>query len=158
MRVGIISDTHGRRGAVQTALDVMGQIDALIHLGDHCTDADDDALERRLPLYTVKGNCDFTSGVELERMITLGGKRLLLTHGHFFSVKFGLDELVEHAKLLGADIALFGHTHEPLLQASGNLILLNPGSASRPRAGTPACCAVLKIENDDIIPQLIKLR
>ena len=157
MRIGVVSDTHGRRGALQSALAAMGKIDALIHLGDHCTDADEDALERNLPLYTVKGNCDFLTGEPLERVIELGGKKLLLTHGHTFWVKTGMEDLCEHAESLGVDIALFGHTHQPELQASGRLILLNPGSAAKPRDGSHASCAVLNIENGDIIPQLIKL-
>jgi predicted phosphodiesterase len=72
--------------------------------------------------------------------MTLGGKRIMMTHGHDYSVKFTLSRLCAEANKKGADIVLFGHTHqryERYLPAgeteygvalSKPMYLFNPGS------------------------------
>jgi putative phosphoesterase len=117
--------------------------DAVIFLGDglrdltYCRFGD-------VPVLSVKGNCDtFTVGmddVDDEIVMTLGGKRIMMVHGDLYSVKSGFARLVMAADEKGADIVLFGHTHEPFslyLDAEDNgfglklkkpLYLFNPGS------------------------------
>ena len=57
--------------------------------------------------------------------------RVFLTHGHLFGVKSGLDTLAAAAKDMGAQLALFGHTHQALLEERNGVTLLNPGAAGR---------------------------
>ena len=59
----------------------------------------------------------------------LGGVRLFLTHGHLFGVKSGMSRLKLEADRVGADIALFGHTHRPFLEEDGGVWYMNPGAA-----------------------------
>lgn len=40
--------------------------------------------------------------------------------------------LYYRAKELGADIALFGHTHQQMIEEYNEVILMNPGSISLP--------------------------
>ena len=65
----------------------------------------------------------------------LGGVRLFLTHGHLFGVKSGMSRLKLEADRVGADIALFGHTHRPFLEEDGGVWYMNPGAARDGRYG-----------------------
>ena len=87
----------------------------------------------------VCGNCDFMLGSTekppLQCTLDLGGVRLFLTHGHRFFVKSSTYSLTEYAAGNDIDIAVFGHTHEPLdvfLPDVGGrgVRLFNPGTVS----------------------------
>ena len=57
----------------------------------------------------------------------LGGVRILMMHGHTRHVKSGPMAAMYAARECGADILLFGHTHQPLVDRSGDLWVMNPG-------------------------------
>ena len=57
----------------------------------------------------------------------------MLTHGHRYGVKSNTDDVLELAKKNKADIVMFGHTHMPLIDLSGKIWIVNPGSLSLPR-------------------------
>ena len=63
----------------------------------------------------------------------LGRYRVLLTHGHYYYVSLGIEDLKRYAAGRGCDIVMFGHTHRPLIDYSDDIIALNPGSLSYPR-------------------------
>lgn len=121
----IISDTHGDRVGVERLLGSYAQKnDAVIFLGDGIRDFfEDGKCICPVPFYCVCGNCDtlgFSSAplvidgygeVRHEEFINIGGTRILITHGHKYDVKSGLDRLARYAATVGADIALYGHTH-----------------------------------------------
>ena len=119
--------------------------DAVFFLGDGLRDAY--ALD--FPsLYAVRGNCDWFSEdmAPAEIVMALEGHVILATHGNLYGVKSGLGGLIAHAAEVGADIVLFGHTHQPLSEeiSAGSVIgqttltrpmyLFNPGSI-----GTGGC-------------------
>ena len=82
----------------------------------------------------VAGNCDFFSRLAKAQLVELGCHRILITHGHYHYVSVGIRDLAEEAKANGCDIAMFGHTHRPLLDENDpELTVLNPGSLSFPR-------------------------
>ena len=58
---------------------------------------------------------------------------MFLTHGHRYQVNFGLQTLEEAARLRGADIAMYGHTHVPMINQGKDVTILNPGSLTLPR-------------------------
>lgn len=104
--------------------------DAIVHLGDYCRDTA--PLVKNypdIPLYGVKGNGDLASGEDTEKLVTLGGTRFFLTHGHLYGVKSGLSALIEAAKSQGADAVLFGHTHRAHMSYSRGIYVINPGAA-----------------------------
>jgi len=157
-RILVISDTHLSEAAWRGALSVAGPIDMAFHLGDNVSDAR--KMERELaktgtPLYCVKGNCDF-SGAEDEQLVTVCGWRLWLTHGHKFGVKYGLGRLFYAAREREADAALFGHTHQPCEEYMEGCLLLNPGSAARPRGVHPTF-ALLEVSRDGIRSRIVAM-
>jgi putative phosphoesterase len=81
----------------------------------------------------VAGNNDFFSDLDREKEITIGKYRVLLTHGHFYYVSVGTENIKTEAISRQFDIVMFGHTHRPLLEIEDNIIALNPGSLSYPR-------------------------
>ena len=109
--------------------------------------------ERRLPFYSVRGNCDYSlHGIDFpcpeECLTSIGGHLAFLTHGADYGVKGGIGRLVFAAASKGAEIALFGHTHLPFLQTlpvgtqigeimlSHPMYLFNPGSLGEGSFGT----------------------
>jgi hypothetical protein len=106
--------------------------DAVIHLGDHIGDAKE--LQRMMPaltFYMAAGNCDPQPPGEDEMLRTIENVRILITHGHKYRVKSGLMPLLGRAEELGADLALFGHTHGALIKQERGVVLMNPGQTER---------------------------
>ena len=156
MRLGVISDTHGDRWAIEDCIQLAGHVDAWLHLGDNVRDTK--LLEAAgIPVYGVRGNTDFGTNQVTERIVELGGKRLFLSHGHTYGVEAGLTRLYLRAKELGCDGALFGHTHVPFLDEGGDVTLLNPGSPSRPRGGSRRAMGLLTIRDQVLDGELLFL-
>lgn len=152
MRVGIFSDSHGDRNALDALLEKMGHIDAACFLGDIASDAA--YLREKLAemphqpiLYAVRGNNDLASMLPDRLLIELGGHKIWMEHGHMCP---SLMTLAYRAKDNGADIALFGHTHDPLCEYAYGVLLLNPGSAGNRCRGGRARANVLIIDGDKL--------
>ena len=109
MELILFSDSHGSSSGIRTVLK-RGAADAVVHLGDGVRDAEP-FVEDRVPLYAVRGNCDFFEDRPEEIVMALEGHTLLMTHGHLYGAKSGVGGLLSRAREVGADIVLFGHTH-----------------------------------------------
>ena len=121
--------------------------DALVHLGDHANDARALAKEYpRLPLVTVKGNCDLATDAPEQARMNWDGTVIFAVHGHRYHVKNGLLSLRYAALEQGAHIVLFGHTHCSYCEYQDGLWLLNPGACG----GIRPTCGVITIENHKI--------
>ena len=130
MRILVFSDSHKNTSRCAAVIRNLVGIDMILHAGDHCSDAEELAHEfPEIPMKYVRGNCDFSAAPQ-ELVIEAEGKKILLTHGHAYAVKYECDcrSLLERAKECGCDCAVFGHTHEGLCDASRGVVLLNPGS------------------------------
>ena len=97
--------------------------------GDHASDGRH--LEQALVIsaFIVRGNCDACEDAPEEQLVELGGWKLLLCHGHRYHVKQNLQSIYYRGLEAGADIVLFGHTHQAIYEA-GAVTLINPGSVS----------------------------
>ena len=132
MKILVLSDSHAALSFMRRCIDAV-QPDAVIHLGDHYDDGTTMAEEYpQIPFYQVPGNCDvhrcFIPDPET-RLETLGGVRILMTHGHRHHVKQTLIRLLADARASRADAVLFGHTHSAYCQLEEDgLWVLNPGS------------------------------
>ena len=149
MRVGVFSDSHGDHEALDELLERMGALDAVCFLGDVARDAEHlrerlAAMPNQPVLYAVRGNNDYYSTCTLpwDLLIELGGVRIYLTHGHRL---VSLMNLAYKAQECGAQVALFGHTHQALCETVQGVLLLNPGSAGNFCRGGRARASVLEI-------------
>ena len=144
MKIAVFSDSHGQMEYMLRAAD-KEKPDAIIHLGDHITDADRLRLVfQKTPVYAVLGNCDGSLPGENKILLELEGKRILAMHGHTCHVKSGLLTAIYTAQEANADILLFGHTHVPLCDQSRGILILNPGTVGR---GTLKTYGIIEIEN-----------
>jgi putative phosphoesterase len=135
MKILVFSDTHGRYREMRAALARHAPTTyAVFFLGDGCRDLS--RIKDDFPtvaFYSVLGNCDFGAtgdGDIYERFVSLDGFCFLLMHGHRFGVKSGLESAVAYAKNKGADVLLYGHTHQACDTLDGELYVFNPGSIS----------------------------
>ena len=149
MRVGVFSDSHGDHEALDELLESMGPLDAVCFLGDVARDAEHlrerlAAMPNQPVLYAVRGNNDYYSTCTLpwDLLIELGGVRIYMTHGHRL---VSLMNLAYKAQECGAQVALFGHTHQALCETVQGVLLLNPGSAGNFCRGGRARASVLEI-------------
>ena len=153
-RILVLSDTHGDLSVAARLITLCPSPDALLHLGDFADDAAGIAQVLGCPYHAVRGNCDYRALEPQERVITLFGKRFLLTHGHRYQSELALGLSGEQAR---CDAVLFGHTHQPLLTAHGSVLIINPGSPVYPRGGSPASCALLLIEGNELHVRMLKV-
>ena len=143
MRILVFSDTHRDiESCIRVINNIVG-VDMILHAGDHISDAKE--LCRMFPeigFEYVPGNCDFSAD-EQDIVVEAEGKKIFLTHGHGYSVKYDdtYSELLKKAEDLGCDCAVFGHTHKSLCDPTKKVLLLNPGSMKNGTYG------VIEIEN-----------
>lgn len=145
-RILVVSDTHGKTDNVIRLLENI-PFDKIIHLGDMVRDAL--LIGKAFPdieLFYVRGNND-PFGPAAEDVIEISGKKILICHGHQYSVSSDLLRLSLAASEKGASVALFGHTHRKEDTDYNGVKIFNPGSASLPRDGR-ASCGIIECDND----------
>jgi uncharacterized protein len=146
VRIGLISDTHlpDRLHALPPVLPTIFEgCDLLLHAGDVGELRVLDELGRIAPLVAVHGNDDTAEAqreLPEQQVISSSRRRILLWHSHDpdpaaeRSLRQAdawppvLARLRRRAQRAGATIAVFGHTHVPLLHEAGGVLLVNPGA------------------------------
>lgn len=131
MKIGIISDTHGNRKAIDKALKALSDADMWLHAGDYTRDGEYLVKKSPVPVKMVAGNNDVYFGNEYpeEVLFNVFGQKVWMTHGHRQRVKWNLNTLAIDGKNHGATIIVFGHTHEAIVEYIDGVMLINPGSA-----------------------------
>ena len=133
MKIIVFSDSHGELEGMRKVID-REQPDYVFHLGDHDLDAERLGEEHfTLPVTAVRGNCDGWTDTPLTRIVSLGGLRFFLCHGHTLGVRGGLLRATYAALEQRCGVLLFGHTHEPVCECANQGTdrapwILNPGS------------------------------
>ena len=151
MQILVFSDSHGMVSNMKAVILSHPKIEYIIHLGDYGTDVNEIAAEN--PTYiidAVQGNCDKKKQYPMEKVLQLVGKRILITHGHSYGVKYSFTSIIAKGLQDKIDVVLFGHTHEPLIQSMEGILFVNPGSISKPKAVSNATFAILEINKDGI--------
>ncbi len=148
MRILAASDTHGHIDYVLSAMDRIGEIDLVVHAGDYVRD-----VRRIMAIWPhfryefVCGNGDAHEGGPQTKEIEMQGVKIFLTHGHGFSVKCSDALLLQAAKRCGAQIAIYGHTHQPIIEKKEGIYLINPGGFN---SGTTPSVAIIEIEHTKV--------
>lgn len=135
IKVLVVADTHNVTQPIIQAAKKEKDIKAFIFLGDFVEDGEKIKKALNIPSYIIGGNGDWSTYYKQEMVVNIGGKKLLLVHGHRHSVDNGIHRLYYYAMEKKADCALFGHTHIPEIIREGDLFIMNPGSPSFPRGG-----------------------
>lgn len=151
MKILVISDTHGELSNLELVIRILGpDLDFLIHLGDGARDLErlPRELVHTIPHLQVKGNMDSDARLPPSRVTEAGGHRLYLSHGHAALASGSPLPMILAAREAGASACLFGHTHVPHKSYSDGLLVLNPGSLSRPRNGRSPSFALLTVPDN----------
>lgn len=155
MRIVVISDSHGRTNAIDKILFSQPRAKHVFFLGDNVRDIEDfEFLYPDKNFYAVAGNCDYNMISPTKGIKELEGVKIFYTHGHTLGVKSTKEHLLKTAKQNGCQIALYGHTHIADTVYEDGVYLVNPGSVSCPRSGSPSY-AVIDIEKGGIMPIII---
>ena len=156
MILGILSDTHGDTDAVKRVYAALPNADAWAFLGDGQREANWLREHSAKPVYTVKGNCD-AGDIAEEQVITLGGVRIFMTHGHAYAIALNSYRLMLRAQELDCAVALYGHTPVSGIEYAGGVQIVCPGSPSVPRRGRRKSFAKLEIENGSAMASIVAL-
>ncbi len=148
MKVLLVSDTHGKDDLLENII-TEEHPDFLCHMGDVEGSADYIREIAGCQLAMVAGNNDYYSGLPQEALFELAGHKIFMTHGHGYILYFGLQELCDAGKKKGADIVLFGHIHQPVVEEIDGITLINPGSLTYPRqVGRRPSYMVMELEEN----------
>ena len=170
MIIGLVSDTHG---FYDSRLDeVFRGAAAIVHAGDVGGQDVLDRLRRIAPVHAVRGNVDPpVAGWPLTLTLKLGGVTLHALHIppapqrdlKRWAVPRSSDEVPKAASRPlgaiepGADVVVFGHSHEPSLLILGGVLWVNPGSAGRKRFSLPRTCALLNVSEGAVSAEIVSL-
>lgn len=153
MIIGVISDTHRYIWVIENAMRKLEGVDILIHLGDNVQDIKEIRKYYNGEIINVKGNCDFAVDVPSEKVEVIAGKKVFITHGHRYDVKYDLSRIRYKALEVEADIVLFGHTHVSQIAYEDGIWFVNPGSPAVPRDGFNSV-AIIKVEDGKVNPSI----
>jgi uncharacterized protein len=141
MRIGLISDTHGKLRP--EVFERLAGVDLILHAGDIGALDIITELEAIAPVHAVHGNTDDFDvrdrhGESVE--LVADGKRFAVTHGHLLGAPTpaALRNLFPNA-----DVIVYGHTHKPLLDKAASLVV-NPGAAGPARFRLAPSVAIIE--------------
>lgn len=149
--IGIISDTHGSLGS--RAYAALFGVDLIIHAGDIGGPPVLNELETIAPVVAVLGNNDFPeygSAVGRFARPVVEGVRFLVAHyPRDVRVSFAGSSALAPGDPIPR-VLVHGHTHVPKLEVGAAArpadVLVCPGSASRPRGGSPRSIARMVVD------------
>lgn len=149
----VFSDSHGF--PLPTKLqEVAREADFVFFLGDGIRGLDDMLLHKGF--HAVKGNCDAYCGFPDDELVQVEDVKFLLTHGHEYHVKHDKLPILLKAHELGANVALYGHTHFAEELEEQGILLLNPGAISSPMIGV-ASYAYFVVSGDKFTYKIVKM-
>jgi len=145
MRLGVISDTHGLLRS--EVFEVFQTVDHILHSGDVGKREILIELQAIAPVTAVYGNTD---GSELRTLLPsvaklrLEGLDIVVTHGDQLGA---ITPIRLHTEFPEADIIVYGHTHQPLLELVDRTVtVMNPGSAGPKRFDLPVSVGIMELE------------
>lgn len=160
VRIGVISDTHLPRSSRRIPDEVFrlfADADVILHAGDFVEAEVLDELGAIAPVRGVLGNCD---SPELSRRLpateSIEMEGILVGMIHDSGDRQRRRRRMAEA-FPGHRVVVFGHSHMPVIEDDGELLLLNPGSACDPRRARFPTVAVLEIDDRRPSARLVEL-
>lgn len=149
-RILVISDSHHSEKNLIKVFSQLESVDMILHLGDNFKDCEVIRSISNVELYGVLGNCDINVKGLNDQIVTVEDKKIFMTHGHNYNVKYSLDRLYYKALEIEADIVLFGHTHQMLNVIENNIVFFNPGSITSPRGSKYKTYGIIEIDEGKV--------
>lgn len=159
MKIAVISDTHTRgpsRPVPTGAWPYLETADHILHAGDVCDPVLLDEMKSLAPLTVVMGNCDAFDvrdwGATDDVTVELGGVRIAMVHDS--GASSGRRARMKK-RWPDARVVVFGHSHLPVNEDDGDLLLFNPGSPTWPRMAPFPSMGLLWIEDGAVEGEII---
>ena len=141
----------------KNVIDAFSDVDLILHAGDLTSPKVIDELEEIAPVMAVQGNMDRANGINLPKakVIEAEDLRIGLVHGEVYP-RADSQQLLYLARELNVDILVSGHSHQPKIEQSEGILLLNPGSPIVPRLADRTVM-LLEINNREVDVELVKV-
>jgi putative phosphoesterase len=140
-RIGLMADTHDEKVDWATLQKPVARVFSGVGLVLLCGDLQTlrvlDQLEEMAPVRAVRGDTD--PPAEPPRLVD--GPLVEVT-GNVRIAVFRAEPDVGDAAVSGADVVVYGSTHEPVVKIVNGVIFVNPGS---PSLSATRCVAVLEL-------------
>ena len=156
--MAVLGDTHLPRRARDippSAWRVINSADVVIHTGDVTDGALLGRIGERRPLHAVRGNNDIQLA-ELPDHLLLDIDDVTVAVVHDSGSAPRRRERLR-GRWPGARAAVFGHSHIPLCDDDGDLLLLNPGSPTDRRRMPTFTMAVMTVSNGTVAAAIVDL-
>ena len=160
MLIGLISDTHipdRAKEIPEKVFEAFSEVDLIMHAGDLTSPKVIDDLEQIAPVMAIQGNMDRARGIDLPaaKVIEAEGLKIGIVHGEVYP-RADTQQLVYLAKELDVDILVSGHSHQPKIEQTDGVLLLNPGSPIVPRLADRTVM-ILEINDKEVDVEIIKI-
>lgn len=137
VRLLVLSDTHlGPETLDRMPPEVFrmaDRADEVLHAGDVVHPAVLEALRERAPVHAVLGNNDHALRGRLPEVLELDLEGVRIAMVHDSGVTAGRARRMQR-RFPAADVVVFGHSHDPLVEQNGDgPLLVNPGSPTQRR-------------------------
>lgn len=145
MRFIVCGDNHGEKESLDKLLENYPEAERFLHCGDV------GLSPKEVEGFTViSGNNDYGSNYPDSLVVSVGSLRVFMIHGD--QLRFGsrLESLVEKAKAMNCQVAVFGHTHVYQVKKLDGVLCINPGSLNYNRDGTGPSYAVVDVVDGEI--------
>jgi putative phosphoesterase len=154
VKVAVLADTHTlgmTRTVPMGAWPYLETADHILHAGDVLDTALLDELKALAPVTVVVGNCDTLDvrywGATYDVEIELAGIRIAMLHDA--GPRERRRERMRK-RFPAARVVVFGHSHLPMNDDDGELLLFNPGSPTWPRRAPFPSMGLLWIEKGKV--------
>lgn len=133
----MVSDTHLGPATIDHLPDevwaMADRADAVLHAGDVTEEAVLHALAARAPVHAVLGNNDHSLRGRLPETLELDLSGVTVALVHDSGTTAGRAARMA-SRFPGADVVVFGHSHDPLVEPGlDGQLLVNPGSPTQRR-------------------------
>ncbi|MEL7063016.1 MAG: metallophosphoesterase family protein [Bacteroidota bacterium] len=147
MKVGLISDTHGKFRDEIT--EWFSDVDYILHIGDVGKPFILEKLAQIAPVKVVRGNVDrgaWAEGLPMTEVVQLDEVLIYMVHKP--------EDLDLDPSAADFQVVLMGHTHKPLIQYKDGVLYMNPGSFGPKRFSLPISLGYLEIKEGRITPSI----
>jgi putative phosphoesterase len=155
LRIGVISDTHGKLD--EKVLSLFAGVSRIIHAGDIGDEELIWKLEDVAPVIAVRGNNDAETMVYPNERLTIIDKRVFFVRHQFATVEKlspSQQRLIEKHM---PDVVIFGHSHQAYSGHWRGTLLFNPGSAGPKRFSLPRSVGFLELTEEGIASRIVGL-
>jgi putative phosphoesterase len=152
LKLGILSDSHVNKlsDLPKKALEILKNVDLIVHAGDFDDKALLDELRKLGNLEGVSGNMDpknVKDKLPEVKILELKGFKIGITHPLEGGAPYDLVKRVRE-KFEHIDVIVFGHSHLPMNEKIDGILFFNPGSITGRWPAKHKTIGILEIDKD----------